>query len=502
MNRNEERASLGLSLFLLILHLSYKELLDLPCELRDGTETLAFYHQYHHEYQKWIEAFQQNLVEVLEISAVDIRCFTAAVVGELDMTPLRNRLRALDENQRIAFLQVVVIAAVKCMTYDARSRFVVLRLQSALKVSQADFASKVESTLINTLEQVAQQNVSIGGRISPAKRWLYAGLGAASGAVILGLTAGLAAPIVMPAVAGLFGIGGLLGGAGGAALFTTLFGAAGAGLGGYKVSRRVADIDDFEILPLCTDERHMRTTLCISGWLTSMENVWKPWSRFEHSPNADVYVLKWESKILLQLGTVLENLIKSSIFGLAARQAVMRTALATAASALLWPVTLLQVGDMIDNPWSLGLDRAQKAGIVLADVIRSRAQGARPIDLIGFSLGALVIYSCLKELTKTAQFGLIENIVLMGLPATIEKHALFRMRCLVAGRFIHCYSRSDWILRFVYRTSQLALGEIAGLNPIEGVPGIESIDLSRHVKGHLEYDRFPLEIFDLVFDWV
>jgi len=43
--------------------------------------------------------------------------------------------------------------------------------------------------------------------------------------------------------------------------------------------------------------------------------------------------------------------------------------LAVAASAMQWPLTLLSLADLIDNPWNMAADRAQKAGKILAEVL-------------------------------------------------------------------------------------------------------------------------------------
>lgn len=114
-----------------------------------------------------------------------------------------------------------------------------------------------------------------------------------------------------------------------------------------------------------------------------------------------------------------------------------------------------------------------------------------------------MIHECLMELAKdpTGALGRIENVVLFGLPATIlPLDKWTRMRSLVAGRFIHCYSRNDWVLQYLHRSTSLTVGDIAGLNPIKQVDGIENVDMSEFVSGHFEYaDKVPemLQMFNL-----
>lgn len=49
-----------------------------------------------------------------------------------------------------------------------------------------------------------------------------------------------------------------------------------------------------------------------------------------------------------------------------------------------WPVPLLKVSKIIDNPWGMGMVRAEKAGALLADaIVRHKFQGERSVSLIG-----------------------------------------------------------------------------------------------------------------------
>lgn len=51
------------------------------------------------------------------------------------------------------------------------------------------------------------------------------------------------------------------------AVITSLFGAAGAGLTGYKMKRRVGGIDQFEFQQM-TYSKQLAITIAISGWLS------------------------------------------------------------------------------------------------------------------------------------------------------------------------------------------------------------------------------------------
>ena len=154
--------------------------------------------------------------------------------------------------------------------------------------------------------------------------------------------------------------------------------------------------------------------------------------------------------------------------------------------AAMWPLGLLQVSRVVDNPFSIAKSRAEKAGAVLADALINRAQGERPVTLLGYSLGARVIYSCLLSLAARRAFGLVENVVLMGAPVPSDAADWRVLRAAVTGRLANVYSANDYVLGFLYRTSSVQLG-VAGLQRVDGVPGVENVDVSAAISGHLRY---------------
>jgi thioesterase domain-containing protein len=87
------------------------------------------------------------------------------------------------------------------------------------------------------------------------------------------------------------------------------------------------------------------------------------------------------------------------------KRGAMLTVLSSLLTALAWPATLLGATDFIDSKWTLALNRSDKAGKILADVLLKGGQGSRPVTLIGFSLGARVVFACLEELAKRGDTG-------------------------------------------------------------------------------------------------
>lgn len=142
---------------------------------------------------------------------------------------------------------------------------------------------------------------------------------------------------------------------------------------------------------------------------------------------------------------------------------------------------------IIDNAWSVGMVRAEKAGVVLADALmRNKFQGDRPVSLIGYSLAARVIYTCLMVLAERRCFGVVDSVVMMGAPAPSESRVWLTLKSVVSGRLVNVFSENDYILGFLCRTSNIHFG-IAGLEEVQGADGVENINVTRSVDGHLTY---------------
>lgn len=150
------------------------------------------------------------------------------------------------------------------------------------------------------------------------------------------------------------------------------------------------------------------------------------------------------------------------------------------------------------------MGRANAAGLVLADSLIDRNLGVRPITLVGFSLGARVIFACLRELAAKGAFGLVQNVYLFGSPIVNSKDEYLRARSVVSGRFVNGYASNDWILGvsaplhpryfslitnlgYLFRATSGGVMRVAGLAPVEGVHGLENIDVTKLVNGHMAY---------------
>jgi hypothetical protein len=201
---------------------------------------------------------------------------------------------------------------------------------------------------------------------------------------------------------------------------------------------------------------------------------------------------------LLDLGSAIDTFVRKYAISYIKTEVIRRTVLASLWSAL-WPIGLLKFAQIVDNPFNVAKVRAEKAGLVLADALINRVQGKRPVSLVGYSLGARVIYSCLMSLAERDAFGLVENVVLMGAPVPSNTESWALMRTVVSGRLVNAYAGDDWVLGFLYRTSAIQLG-VAGLQEVEDVEGVENLNVGDLVDGHMDYAGKVEQILGRVLD--
>ncbi|CAG0882977.1 unnamed protein product [Cyprideis torosa] len=154
------------------------------------------------------------------------------------------------------------------------------------------------------------------------------------------------------------------------------------------------------------------------------DGFYQPWATLYHSK--EQYSLRYESKYLLELGQAMDYLVSFAV-SMAAQEALKYTILAGLVSAIMWPASALTIASVIDNPWGVCCRRSA------------------------------------EEMAKAKNCqGIIQDVVLLGAPVS-GSHKLWEpLGKVVSGRIINGYSRGDWLLKFLYRTSSMNI-HIAGL---------------------------------------
>ena len=419
--------------------------------------------------------------------------------------PIKTKLMDLEKKKRALILHSLLLLLLSLERYAAHSRILLLHLVSSLGLTVeflADDESKIAKGLLAAADKMsAEEEMKQKQEEGVVARRFKVGLASVAGAAVIGITGGLAAPFLaagIGTVMGGLGLGataaaGYLGTmAGSAALVGGLFGAYGGRMTGHMMDKYAKEVEDFGFVPVSehhrpsgieTDCRRLRVAIGISGWLTEQKDIIEPWKVIGRAEEA--FALRYELEALLNLGNAMSTMVRSAAWSLASREIIKHTVFG-ALSAGLWPLGLVKVSRVLDNPFSVAKARADKAGEVLADALINKAQGERPVTLVGYSLGARVIYTCLNIMAERKAFGLIESVVLIGAPAPATTSDWRKIRGIVTGRVVNVYSPNDYILGFLYRSSSIQYG-VAGLQKITDVKGIENIDVSAKVKGHTQY---------------
>ncbi|KID91533.1 DUF726 domain-containing protein [Metarhizium guizhouense ARSEF 977] len=424
--------------------------------------------------------------------------------------PVPNTLWSLHPDRRELLLHIALLILLSLQDYKANSRLLLLKLTSSLNLSFETYQSGeaqvaqglVRAALDALLEDAAKADEETGGpkfkmvlggpvnltavlkyvRIGTRQRGL--GLSTITAASLLGTMAE------------------------NAVLMGSLFGINPAKLPSKMLVTFARDIQDFAFVRLCKDpynyddvtmlevsHRRLHVLVALSGFLTDSKDVAETW-KFLNS-QSELYAIQWEHAALTNLGSALETVIKSTAWESAKKEIESKSIFKTLMTSA-WPQPLLRISKIVDNAWSVGMVRAEKAGAMLADALmRHKFQGERPVSLIGYSLGARAIYACLMVLAERRQFGVVDSVVMIGSPFPAESRVWLTMKSVVSGRLVNVYSENDYILGFLYRSCNLQFG-IAGLQEIQGADGVENHCVEALPKGHLSYSSLTDHILQSI----
>ncbi|OAA55955.1 hypothetical protein SPI_08162 [Niveomyces insectorum RCEF 264] len=423
-------------------------------------------------------------------------------------------LAQFSAEKRQLLLHTMLLLLLSLESYSAYSRVLLVRLASHLRVPLRIFAED-EARVARSLSlaangaYLAEEGLAEKAEtVKKDKRGKGGGGTGSSGAA--SSSPGLAEPLVAARIGSL--VGGIgLSPAAAASVLGTMGTMADGGLAaciffGICGPRKAAvksldaftkDMQDIALLPLHGEEkteireakavppqdRRLRLSIAVSGWLLQDDDAAGPWRVL--GDKSEAYALSWEQETLAKIGASLKTVAISMSWQGAKKEFVNRNVLASL-KAFKWPEGLLKTSKIIDNPWSVGMVRADKVGLTLADIILSKVQGERGVSLLGYSLGARVIYTCLMSLSERRAFGLVENVIMMGTPAPSSHCVWTALRSVVSGRVVNVFSENDSMLGFLHRTSCVQFG-VAGLQRIQGVYGIENVDATKPVVSHLRY---------------
>lgn len=420
---------------------------------------------------------------------------------------------ALNDPRHTILSHFFLLSVIDGLGYPPYARTLLRKLAAALQLDSYDVA-RIEAGLSAQLSIFGEEKVAMNDsdsdkmigdreRKERIKRWAVTALAFAGGGALIGLSAGVMAPLIgagVSATLGMVGVGGtagFLGSTTGAAVIA----AGGAGIGGTlsakKMAKRTGRLGIFELLPVrpayvaegddYVPLPYPSVTICVSGWLTEGESDFHaPWSTVSPGALGELHTLRWDPDDLVALGSAFK-IITAEIISFGVTQFLGATVLHALMLGLTLPMWVAKLGYALDNPWGIGLSKAKKAGLVLADALAAQVQAHRPVTLVGFSLGARVVFYCLLELAQRGQTELVEDVYLAGAPVMATEAEWTQCVAAVSGRIVNGYLPGDWVLGLLYRASTATFAKVAGLHAVTGVEGLENVDLTGLVEGHLKY---------------
>ncbi|MDX9797218.1 MAG: DUF726 domain-containing protein [Sulfurimonadaceae bacterium] len=337
---------------------------------------------------------------------------------------------------------------------------------------------------------------TIGGAavLAPAALLAAPAVGGAIGTSMLGLSGAAATNAGLATLGGGALAAGGAGMAGGVAVVTAAGSALGGRYGAIISSSYFGDIDGFEIVRIQPGKGP--SVLCIDGFLTEGDKkAGQKWldAIEDKYKNNTIYHIRWESKKLAELAKLASCILaKGKVTDSTISMALSATKVA---AKKILPIGLaIQALGLLDNPWSVASLKAYQTGAVLADII---ARTDKEYILIGHSLGARVIYSCLSSLkTKDSIYikeahllgGAVNNTVIND-DSSNERVNWNGINKAVSDKIYNYYSKNDDVLKYLYTVGESVKfenGDPIGRNEINS-DYITNIDVSDYISGHTKY---------------
>lgn len=270
---------------------------------------------------------------------------------------------------------------------------------------------------------------------------------------------------------------------GGTMVVTAAGGALGGALSASLMNAYVHEDKSFRIEKL-RDGSGVPVVVC-NGFLTQGDAGWGEWHDIVTSryPDSAVYRVHWGAKELKHLGFLAGGGAAKFISG-AAVKGVAEKAAKVGAKKLGPLAPALVAADLAKNPWHVAKTRADKTGVVLADLlVRTDAEA---YVLVGHSLGARAMVVAAQTLGSKPTGPRVQAAHLLG-TAIGAKSDWSSLASAVEDAVYNYHSTNDNVLKLAYPVAQVgqSAAGLKGFTPVVGK--IENIDVSELVKSHSEY---------------
>ncbi|KAI9207466.1 uncharacterized protein BJ171DRAFT_456078 [Polychytrium aggregatum] len=279
---------------------------------------------------------------------------------------------------------------------------------------------------------------------------------------------------------------------------------------------------NFEVVPLTPQRRSIHCILAVSGWLHAGEKLKEAWSSLLGiCPFSEVDMIMFDRNQLIQISNAIRDFMATGGTYVPEDELTKQSKMTSLTTKTMWPRSLLDMSYLVDKPWKAALARTEAAGIVLAkNLLMGPVRGTRPVTLVGWGLGARVIYHCLLEMVGHARadgpnpWGIIDSVYMLGCPVEVAGKDMIDITTLVSDRFVNVFSHKDWFLQFLSRNLSPSAA-LFGLRPVsargagpaiaEGtrikLGRIENYEVSDIVHRHLDYqEELPTILQRIGFD--
>jgi hypothetical protein len=232
--------------------------------------------------------------------------------------PTSNRI---DIDLRWTVLCDLFLVLIADSAYDARSRTLLEKVGAALEVTWLQI-SRFEKRVTDSLEMQEQaekenwdesDHMEKRRKMALKRKYMIMGLATVGGGLVIGLSAGLLAPVIGAGLAagfttvGISGTSAFLGGAGGTALIASSATLGGSTIGMRASHRRTGAVSTFEYRPLHNNKK-VNLIVTVSGWMTGkVDDVRLPFSTVDPIMG-DIYSVLWEPEMLRSMGDTINIL--------------------------------------------------------------------------------------------------------------------------------------------------------------------------------------------------
>jgi hypothetical protein len=227
----------------------------------------------------------------------------------------------IDIDLRWTVLCDLFLVLVADSIYDGRSRALLELVGSALSVDWLEIC-RFEKRITDALEMQQEadketwneeEHADKRQKMARNRRLVMMGLATVGGGLVIGLSAGLLAPVIGAGLAagfttiGVAGTGTFLGGVGGAALITSIGVTTGGTIAVRASNRRTGPVKTFEYRPLHNNKR-VNLIVTVAGWMTGkVDDVRLPFSTV-NPIMGDIYSVHWEPEMLQSMGQTINIL--------------------------------------------------------------------------------------------------------------------------------------------------------------------------------------------------